>query len=308
MNKEGQDEEELDKEKSYMVCLTGCGIIYFVDSGQIIKDFAEDFATLNRYVNEEIFEKMGWNVENFKATYGVDVIEKLKECMYQYGITNRYSICMFLATLGTESGDGTKLLEDRTDFSAVTYEPHTRGAGLMQLTGLVQKAFFEYLLAENPNRKDKDDLNDMKNGFSTSQNNCDNSEDSADYIAKNYAIESAVWYWASYNKCTYDTGNGNQEMPLNEYISTITKKEEQQEVDYKNVFLVSQYYVNGSPWKPERLQKIAECADGTYNIGNNLTFTLPQGDPDAGFHFGDLPNGWNERAQDWQEMEYELFG
>jgi hypothetical protein len=32
MNKERQDEEELVKEKSYMVCLTGCGIIYLLSA------------------------------------------------------------------------------------------------------------------------------------------------------------------------------------------------------------------------------------------------------------------------------------
>lgn len=77
---------------------------------------------------------------------------------------------------------------------------------------------------------------------------------------------------------------------------------------WENLFLATQYYVNGSPWKRSRLQKIAVCMDDTYEITNNkLTFTLPQGDPKQGTYTERLPNGWAERAEAWKQLTYELF-
>lgn len=178
-------------------------------------DCAEDLEVLSRYVSEEIFEAMGWNVETFKATYGRDVIEKLKECMYQYGMTNRYSICMFLATIGTESADGGALVERKNPSDNATYTKETKGAGLMQVTGFDQKEFLEYLKAEmlKPESKREDKylltkVQECLDGYTDpcpkviiagkEVNRCDNSEDVAGFIAENYPIESAVWYWNTY--------------------------------------------------------------------------------------------------------------
>ncbi|WP_300916392.1 hypothetical protein [Bacteroides acidifaciens] len=314
-----------------------------------IKDFAhksiyrsdDDFSDLDRYVSEEIFEKMGWNVEIFKKTYGDDVIDKLKEYMYQYGITNSHSICMLLATLGTESGDGSALLENRSTFDKLTYRENTKGAGLMQVTGFDQKEFLEYLENEmmRPDSKREDKylltkvqeyLEGYPDPFPTVIINgkekkvCVNSKDVAGFIAEYYPLESAAWYWGTYEKCTYwedintsESTNG-ESISLNQYVCNIVENSDANDVDsmilkqeppWENLFLATQYYVNGSPWKRSRLQKIAECMDDTYVLTNGkLTFTLPQGDPKQGTYTERLPNNWGERAEDWEQLTYEIYG
>lgn len=303
------------------------------------EDYAEDIEVLNRYVSEEIFEAMGWDVEVFETTYGKDVIEKLKEYMYQYGMTNRYSICMFLATIGTESGDGSAVLENRSYFEGLTYRENTRGAGLIQITGLDQKKFLEYLEDEmeksDCKREDKDLLTEIqeyikKYKIYTIEINgeekvvCDNSEDVATFISDHYPVESAIWYWASYEKCTYWDdisiigSTKSQNIPLNQYVCNIIENADVNDVNsmiaregepWENLFMATQYYVLGSPWSYSRLQKIAVCMDDTYEIANNkLTFTLPQGDPKQGTHTANLPRDWMKRADDWKQLTYELFG
>ena len=76
------------------------------------------------------------------------------------------------------------------------------------------------------------------------------------------------------------------------------------------LFVVTQYYVNGSPWALERLQRMAESTnDSEYEIKNNqMTFTVPAGEPKAGFHSGRLPNGWEKRKADWESMGFMIFG
>lgn len=77
-----------------------------------------------------------------------------------------------------------------------------------------------------------------------------------------------------------------------------------------NLFITTQYYVNGSPWSYQRLQQMAECTDDSqYAIHNNqMTFTIPTGEPKAGTYTDRLPNGWTERKADWDYLHKELFG
>lgn len=308
---------------------------YKIKQEPVNRETVNGYAELDRYVNERILKIMGWNVEKFKETYEEDALEQLKEYMYQYGITDRYSICMFLATIGEESGDGTKLTEakdENSDYSQCTYEFHTRGAGLMQVTGWDQKEFLEYIKGEieaDPGRADsglKEEIQDLIDGYDNppaikiingeEKENCGNSKDVTAFIAKNYPIESAVWYWATYKKCTYyeDVSKEDGEsISLNEYVCVITENLDisvciQHENALENVFLATQYYVNGSPWSHKRLQKVAECTDDTYHIGGKLTFTLPPGDPHEGEHEAALPKGWKDRAEDMHMLDLELFG
>lgn len=204
------------------------------------------------------------------------------------------------------------------EFRNLTYEYETRGAGLIQLTGVDQKEFLEFLknkIETDPNmEKNKlEGINRMLDGYpdvfpikiinGESETCCVNSENVTQFVATDYPIESAVWYWASYNKCIYytDYDNGNSStMPLNEYVTIIG--EEQKGDSFINLFLATQYYVNGSPWKLKRLQKIAECTDDTYKFGEELTFT-----EDKPYH-EPLPKGWNDRKKDWDALLPELFG
>ena len=49
--------------------------------------------------------------------------------------------------------------------------------------------------------------------------------------------------------------------------------------------------------------------DSEYEIKNNqMTFTVPAGEPKAGFHSGRLPNGWEKRKADWESMGFMIFG
>lgn len=305
---------------------------------------AVDPSVLDRYVNERVFEAMGWNVEKFKNTYEDDAIEKLKEYLFQYGITDPYSVCMFLATIGVESDDGGAKLEKKNPPDTATYREHTKGAGLIQVTGFDQKAFLEYIKAEmekkESTREDKylltridDILIKYPNPWPTVEIDgkdepyCDNPEDVANFIATYFPIESAAWYWGVYGKCKYwkdvstiheDKDGKFEIMSLNQYICTITENADPYDVNsmilkedppWENLFLATQYYVNGSRWKCCRLQKIAECMDDTYKQTNGkLTFTLPQGDPNQGPPSVKLPNGWTRRLEDWKQMTYELFG
>ena len=64
----------LDVKKSYMICSngSGCGFLYFKDSGQEIKS---KWDILEKYINEETIEDINsrWNMEKFKNTYGEDM-------------------------------------------------------------------------------------------------------------------------------------------------------------------------------------------------------------------------------------------
>lgn len=334
----GKGKEGLNKDSSYMVCLTGYGVIYFVDSGQKIKGFSAELATLNQYVNEEAFSGMGWNLSIFYNTYGNDAIEVLKNQMYKYGITDTISICMFLATLGAESGDGEKLLEGLPLAPDATYTERTRGAGLIQITGKDQKAFLEYIQSTLSNADPMyTQIQNVLNGYPLQWPKvtiykgtpnektieiCDNNKNVTEFIAQYYPIESAAWYWGEYGKTTYYTdplnATGGKTMTLNEYVTQISEKQANFNATSINVredymgklFVVTQYYVNGSPWALERLQRMAESTnDSEYEIKNNqMTFTVPAGEPKAGFHSGRLPNGWEKRKADWESMGFMIFG
>lgn len=305
---------------------------------------AVDPSVLDRYVNERVFEAMGWDVKKFKNTYGDDAIEKLKEYLFQYGITDPYSVCMFLATIGIESGDGRAKLEEKNPPAKATYTKNTKGAGLIQVTGFDQKAFLKYIEAEmkkeGSTREDKYLLTRIQELIARYPKNpsiitingedkevCEHPDDIAGFIATYFPIESAAWYWGVYKKCKYwedvntiyeDEDGDPTSMSLNQYICKITENADANDVKsmilkedppWDNLFLATQYYVNGSPWQLCRLQKIAECMDDTYEQTNGeLNFTLPQGDPKQGPHSDSLPNGWTRRLEDWKQMTYELFG
>lgn len=50
---QGKDKETLKSQSSYMVCTKGWGIIYFVDAGQKLKDFADGLSTFMDHLQEQ---------------------------------------------------------------------------------------------------------------------------------------------------------------------------------------------------------------------------------------------------------------
>lgn len=79
-----------------------------------------------RYVNEDILEALGWNLEAVRASFGDDFIEKMGRLMLQYGMTDERSVSMFLMTCTHECGRGMAKLEERVDFSGASYTVNTR--------------------------------------------------------------------------------------------------------------------------------------------------------------------------------------
>lgn len=111
---------------------------------------------------------------------------------------------------------------------------------------------------------------------------------------------------------------------LNEYISKISelpmedaeKSEEDQKDFLLKLFMVTQYYTNGSPWSFSRLQKIAECADTNKYVIKEVTegeekkekLTFTETDPAyAGDHEGRMPGNWETRKEDWDCVQDILF-
>ena len=50
---QGKDKETLKSQSSYMVCTKGWGIIYFVDAGQQVKDFADELSTFLNHLQKQ---------------------------------------------------------------------------------------------------------------------------------------------------------------------------------------------------------------------------------------------------------------
>lgn len=50
---QGKDKETLKSQSSYMVCTKGWGIIYFVDAGQQVKDFADELSTFLDHLQKQ---------------------------------------------------------------------------------------------------------------------------------------------------------------------------------------------------------------------------------------------------------------
>ena len=175
-------------------------------------------------------------------------VEALNNALVDYGITDRVSIAMFMATMAKESYWGDKTIEQGSDsyFKSKSYGKNRRGAGYIQVTGKeLHKAFLTY-------------IGDGFNGI-----------DTATYIAKNYPMEAAAWYWAVLK--TTRLGS------LNQYIEHYGNSEA--------VFLLTQNIVLGFPSAVDYphldsdLRKIVEGAE--YEISDNrliisgISYPLP---------------------------------
>lgn len=158
----------------------------------------------SKLVTLDELKRFGW------ITATTDFENKLNAALKKYGITNKGSIALLMATMAEESGFGAHSLEVRTNFTGKDYGPNDMGAGYIQIThGDTHKLFLKT-------------MNDNFSGANT-----------AKYISNNYPIESAVWFWSS--SIAKKTSKGS----LNNYVEVYGTS--------KGIFLVTQYYINGWP-------------------------------------------------------------
>ena len=132
---------------------------------------------------------------------------ELNAMLTKYGITSKNSIALFMATCGHESDRGLLTSEkgEESYFQSNGYTYNTRGAGYIQVTGSDQALFLNHMGVKAPN------------------------SNTAEFIAENYAWESAAWEWAVHEK-----GGG---VVLNTYVNTHGTG--------ANIFLITQYFING---------------------------------------------------------------
>lgn len=209
--------------------------------------------------------------------------------MLEYGLMDEDSITFFLMTISIECGKGTMMLEQGNDeyFLKQSYTARTRGAGLIQLTGPDQKAFLEYLRDRTVDEEEIKILERYINSIVDTNpdkdiEKWDNPENMlnpsntppeevlipvADYIAENYPMESAFWYWCVHKKAEID----GELYSLNECIeidwNEVHNDDEYAEGDYKlMMFTGTQCAVNGSEFSPRGIGRF-------FMSWNSITFS-----------------------------------
>ena len=213
-------------------------------------------------VTAEQLEAFGW------YDTSDEYVKKLNETLIIYNITDKESICLFMATMAAESDWGKKSLEEGSEkyFNDHGYTGNTRGAGYIQITGKdTHKEFLKSIPEDSYSGKD-----------------------TATYIANNYALEASAWYWSNMKK----TGEGN----LNAYVSKNGGSLE--------IFLITQYFVNGTPSKIDSdLGSIRKGDSYTINTdrkGNSVSLSV------NGNTYR-LPDGWDRRVDAYNKAT-EVFG
>ncbi|MBQ2923354.1 MAG: DUF4280 domain-containing protein, partial [Tyzzerella sp.] len=256
---------------------------------------------IEKYVNEETLKEINkqWknNMSTFKEIYGKDVFDKMQQKMYEYGITDETSILMFLSTIGTETTWGLRTTEYiREDYSRETYTRETRGAGLIQITGVTQLEFLKYMREKLPEKDSKQEvlnsyienfytykITDKLTGYGCKKN-------ATEFIATEYPIESAMWFWGEdKSRCATFKGEEQTDMTVEEYIVTFKNSSISE-----NLFLAVQYSVNGrQDFYKGDLQRICESEN----------MVIENGQADSGKRTSSLPNNWTERIGDWRNAE-----
>lgn len=246
------------------------------------------YELLQEYVSEEVLEQLGWtNMDAVKANYGENFVEELRIAMMKTGIVSEASIKMFLTTITHESGWGLYTTEDvNSDEITGNYTYDTRGAGLIQLTGSLQKSYFTYL--QNNNIGDQEAIAIYIDAFEAKEGEVLELPEElspAEYIAKYYPIDSAVWFWAIRNDRIEVNG---QFVTTNECIEQFSSIEPQDKL-----FLVTQLATTGTDYATWALGNMCLNPDGLeYNTCVEFNdVSLP------------LPNGWESRKDIWEAWE-----
>lgn len=219
---------------------------------------------IQRYINEDFLRNMGFDFE----ALGIDnFVVELKSGMIQYGITGEASIHMFLSTCMAETG-GTDLLE-------IYNHNGDAGSGLIQVTGDAQYHFLVEIQKRYEEGSEEYQLiKDLLSGFQFEYDEygyiteyegykqpADITISPSEYIAEKYPVESAVWFWGEYGeKCIiyYDTDDislGCNTCTINQYVEKYFNSCEGREED---LFLATQYYVNGASLKALYLQQLCK--------------------------------------------------
>lgn len=253
---------------------------------------------INKYVNPETLVLINerWAEETLTEKYGESFFPDLRESMYKAGITDERSVLMFLSSIGVESEYGTRWTERYNKGGVVVgegYTMSTRGAGLIQVTGDTQQVFMDYLRKTLPAGDEQDEVEKYWKGYvKDADGDLINTYGSAtDFIAQNYAIESATWFWGV-NTETVAMFDGDQQtdMTINEFIESFS------DMNQDNVFLATQYAVNGR----QGLFK-GDLEDICNTTENVLTGS------DKKMYFEgterNLPNGWKDRKGDWENAK-----
>ncbi len=214
---------------------------------------------IEEYINESFLREIGFDIEALGIE---DFVVELKRGMIQYDITGETSIQMFLATCMSETG-GRDLRERENDNGDA-------GAGLIQLTGDAQNVFLEIIQLRYDSESEEYKLieairsgfeYDIEHNYIGYHQPADVTVSPSEYIAENYPIESAAWCWGGYNgKCIVytdatDRSQGCVTYSINQYIELFRDSCEGREED---MFLATQYYVNGATLKAPYLQQLCE--------------------------------------------------
>ena len=311
-NFENDKEPEAITENSELLTLAGVGLSASLNkSGEEILDAMlrvnekvktsmqkmREMKYINKYVNPETLVLINerWTGETLTEKYGDTFFSDLRESMYKAGIIDERSILMFLSSIGVESEYGTRCTERYNEGGVVVgegYTMNTRGAGLIQVTGKTQKTFMEYLchtLPEGAERKEVE--NYLKGYIEDAEGKSINTYGSAtDFIAKNYAIESAIWFWSVNTEKVATFKDGEKtDLTINEYIESLS------DMNQDNVFLTVEYAVNGSPVGREILYDICKTPENVLKEGDEKLYI--NGEVER------LPDHWAERRADWENAK-----
>ena len=251
--------------------------------------------TLDTYITEDVLKTLGWDIDQARENLGEDFIQRLKINMMKAGITNEDSIKLFLVTISHESGNGAAMLEngDEDYFEQMSlYTINTRGAGLIQVTGSSQYDLLDYLINHASDETEIENLEMLRDGYTYLDGKCDNlvtvdNMSAAEYIAANYSIESAVWYWSYYEgRITI------QEEPVS--INQCIEYYDGEKDNLKNFFIATQCTVNGSEFGPSGLGKLFNPENTVIIKEDTVTLKYFEDEEEKSAD-SPLPNGWDQR-------------
>lgn len=285
---------------------------------------------IDKYLDEELLTEIGFDVEKMKEVYGPNVLEELKQMMLDAGIDNEYSVAIFIATMAIESAYGTAKLEYAD--GGGTYTGNVKGAGLLQVTGETQKIFLESLLETETDPKLREKIEIYCENFHTideSSKKNDNialtvdsgkyyeileGKTCAEFIAEEYPVYSAVWFWKE--NASFSYGNATEERSTAESMDDFIVRMSGQMDNKDNLFLITQMRHNGTEYFSSRLEefcqysedfKVVKTGNETCPINGKTHFTgycfmVPE---DSERHsYG--PNGWDERKAAWDILKGEI--
>ena len=272
------------------------------DITQKIVREAQEMKYINKYVTPKtlVLINKRWANETLTEKYGGNFFSDLRESMYEAGIMDEKSVLMFLCSIGEETGYGTSLTEKYNEGGKVvgnTYTINTRGAGLIQVTGETQKEFMGYLKDTLSDGTEKEEVENYWEKYEGDRQIDNSYGDAAKFIAENYAIESAIWFWGVTKKkvATFDR-DGQTNMTINEFIESFSDR------NPDNVFLATQYVVNGTGGLSKGdLEDICNTAENVFHEGDRKLYFKGKNK--------NFPNGWEGRKADWERakglMEHE---